>query len=231
MGYENIPRQQLSARKKTKEWREACVEAYIELSNAGGSSGNSHNDDLKRLYDYYNGVIDEADYRYVLQPYGKSRKNFPSQMRNYPIIKPIIDLLLGEKAKRPLNFTVTVQNADTISAKEEAKKELILRNLQQQFANAIAEQGGDTGQVEPQEVPLPGHLAEQFENTYVDQRAILGQKSINYIMQQQEIQNKFQNAWFHFLVSGECYTQRGVRNGEPHYEILNGCLLFIYRWI
>ena len=221
MGYENIPRQQLSARKKTKEWREACVEAYIELSNAGGSSGNSHNDDLKRLYDYYNGVIDEADYRYVLQPYGKSRKNFPSQMRNYPIIKPIIDLLLGEKAKRPLNFTVTVQNADTISAKEEAKKELILRNLQQQFANAIAEQGGDTGQVEPQEVPLPGHLAEQFENTYVDQRAILGQKSINYIMQQQEIQNKFQNAWFHFLVSGECYTQRGVRNGEPHYEILN----------
>ena len=221
MGYENIPRQQLSSRKKTKEWREACVEAYIELSNAGGSSGNAHNDDLKRLYDYYNGVIDEADYRYVLQPYGKSRKNFPSQMRNYPIIKPIIDLLLGEKAKRPLNFTVTVQNADTINAKEEAKKELILRNLQQQFANAISQQGGDTGQVEPQEVPLPGHIAEQFENTYVDNRAILGQKSINYIMQQQEVPNKFQQGWFHFLVSGEAYTQRGVRNGEPHYEILN----------
>ena len=45
--------------------------------------------------------------------------------------KPIIDLLLGEKSKRPLNFTVTVQNADSVSVKGEAKKELIYKNLEQ----------------------------------------------------------------------------------------------------
>tara|TARA_R100000995_G_scaffold84822_1_gene65031 strand:- start:93 stop:2372 length:2280 start_codon:yes stop_codon:yes gene_type:complete len=220
MGYNKIPRQKLSKSKKTKEWQEACVEAFIDISNSGNFSGSSHKDDLKRMYDYYNGVIDEVDYSYVLKPYGKSRKNFPSQMRNYPIIKPIVDLLLGEKAKRPLNFTVTVQNADSVSIKEEAKKELIMRNLQAQFANQMAENGMETG-VEMQDVQLPGHILEQFEMSYVDNRAIKGQNAINYIMQNSEVHDKLQKAWFHFLVSGECYTRRGVKNKEPFLEILN----------
>ena len=220
MGYDKIPRQKLSMSKKTKEWREACVEAYIDLSNNGNYSGSSRKDDLKRLYDYYNGVIDEADYRYVLKPYGKSRKNFPSQMRNYPIIKPIIDLLLGEKAKRPLNFTVTVQNADSVSMKEEAKKEMIMRNFQAQFANTMSEKGMAPN-MEQQEVQLPGHILEQFELSYVDNRAIKGQNAINYIMQYNEVPDKFNKGWFHFLVSGEVYTRRGVLNNEPYYEILN----------
>ena len=74
------------------------------------------------MYEYYNGNIDEGDYNYVLKPYGKSRANFPSKLRNYPIIKPIIDLLLGEKSKRPLNYTVTVANSDTVSQKRRSKK-------------------------------------------------------------------------------------------------------------
>ena len=40
MGYDKIPRQKLPMSKKTKKWREACVEAYIDLSNSGRSSGS-----------------------------------------------------------------------------------------------------------------------------------------------------------------------------------------------
>ena len=163
MGYDKIPRQKLPISKKTKKWKEACVEAYIDLSNSGRSSASNRKESLQQLYEYYNGVIDEADYKYVLQPYGKSRSNFPSQMRNYPIIKPIVDLLLGEKSKRPLNFTVTVQNADTVSAKEQAKQDLIYQSFQKQFANELIKGGNFEG--EEQEEQLPQHIAEQFERT------------------------------------------------------------------
>ena len=220
MGYDKIPRQKLPISKKTKKWGEECVEAFIDLSDSG-SGYSARKDNLKILYDYYNGVIDEADYRYVLKPYGKTRKNFPSEMRNYPIIKPIIDLLLGEKSKRPLNYTVTVQNADSISIKENAKSELIFKNLQQHFIQAVQAQGQDMGADPEQEVQLPEHIAAMFEDTYVDNRAILGQQSLNYIFQEQEVYDKIQKGWFHYLVSGECYTHRGVRNSEPFYEILN----------
>jgi len=220
MGYDKIPRQKLSASKKTKKWGEECVEAFIDLSDSG--SGYSHRkDNLKILYDYYNGVIDEADYNYVLKPYGKNRKNFPSEMRNYPIIKPIIDLLLGEKSKRPLNYTVTVQNADSISIKENAKSEIIFKNLQQHFIQAVQAQGQDMGANPEQEIQLPEHISSMFEDSYVDNRAILGQQSLNYIFQEQEVYDKIQKAWFHYLVSGEIYTRRGVVNSEPFYEVLN----------
>ena len=217
LGSNKIPQQKLSLKKKDKKWREACVEAYIDLSTAGYSE---RRDWLKSLYDYYNGVIDEADYRYVLKPYGKTRDNFPSKMRNYPIIKPIIDLLLGEKSKRPLNYTVTVQNSDAITVKENALMEVMMKNYQQQFINKMNETGEEPmGQTE--EVQLPEEVAKLFNSSYVDNRALKGQQALNYILQYQEIDDKFQKAWFHFLITGEVYTFRGVRGQEPHYEILN----------
>ena len=219
MGYEGIPRQKLSINKKNKEWREACVEAYINLSG-NGYTLSSRKDDLQRLYDMYNGVVDTNDYNIVLKPYGKTRNNFPSDLRNYPIIKPIVDLLMGEKAKRPFNFTVSVQNGDTVSRKEMAKEETIYRSLQQQFVNAANLAGIETG-VATQEVEMPAHVSKLFESTYVDTRAVMGQHAMTYINSQQEVKRKLDKAWFHYLVAGECYTHRGVRHSEPFYEVLN----------
>ena len=219
MSYDNLPRQKLPIAKKNKKWREECVDGYINLS-ANTSSFSKRRDDLRRFYDMYNGYIDDNDYSQLLKPYGKTRKNFPSTLRNFPIIKPIIDLLMGEKAKRPLNFTVSVLNANAVTRKEEAKNELIYRNLQQHFANRAAEAGIDTG-MDPAEVEMPEQLEELFNNTYVDNRAIMGQNALNYIMAREEVKDKLDKAWFHYLVSGEVYTHRGVRGGDPFYEILN----------
>ena len=219
MGYEKIPRQKLPMSKKTETWRKECVEAYIDLSDQG-TGYSSTKEDLTRYYEYYSGIIDEGDYRYVLQPYGKSRKNFPSQMRNYPIIKPIIDLLLGEKSKRPLNYTVTVQNSDTVTLKEQAKNDMLMENFKKNFVNELGARGVETG-MDPMDIQVPEHILELFEDSYVDNRAIMGQKGLNYIMYQAELKEKFGKAWFHFLVSGQCYTHRGVRNGETFYEVLN----------
>lgn len=214
----NIPKQKLPVTKKNKKWREECVEAYIGLSNVNGY-GNRRSK-LQQLYDYYNGHVETEDYKYVTKPYGKSRKNFPSKIRNYPIIKPIIDLLLGEKSKRPLNYSVVVKNADTVSIKEEAKKETLMQVMRQKFINKLNASGQDTG-IPSEEVQMPKHVAELFEKSYVDARATLGQQAMNYIMQEQELFDKFIKGWFHFLVSGECYSHRGVRHNEPFYDIIN----------
>jgi hypothetical protein len=220
-GAAKIPQQRLPLSKKTKKWREECVDAFINISKFGLSERRSN---LKALYDYYNGEVDETDYRYVIKPYGKTRENFPSKLRNYPIIKPIVDLLLGEKSKRPLNYTVTVKNADAISLKEEAKKKQILAAVEAMFLKEIADpEGKDLAQQQQQEQQplMPPQIAEQFERTYVDDRAIKGQAAMNYIMYEQEIYDKFQKQFFHFLVSGETYSHKGVRRKEPFYDVVN----------
>jgi len=208
-GQANLPKQRIPLSQKTKKWREECVEAYIDLSKFGVSERRSY---LKSLYDYYNGVIDEQDYRYVLKPYGKTRNNFPSKLRNYPIIKPIVDLLLGEKSKRPLNYTVTVQNGDSTSVKEQEKNNRLLQFVSNMFMEV------QEGQEQPQG---PEQIMEEFEKSYVDRRALTGQAAINYIMQQEEIKHKFQKGFFHYLVTGEVYSHKGVIRNDPFYEILN----------
>ena len=72
-----------------------------------------------------------------------------------------------------------------------------------------------------QSSPLPQEIMEQFERTYVDNRAIKGQSALNYIMQKEEVYDKFNKGFFHYLVTGEVYSHKGVRNKEPFYEILN----------
>jgi len=214
-GQANIPRQRIPLSKKSKKWREDCVEAFINLSKFGVSERRSY---LKSLYDYYNGVIDEQDYRYVLKPYGKTRSNFPSKLRNYPIIKPIIDLLLGEKAKRPLNYTVTVKNGDATSIKEEEKNKMLLQLASNMFTQRMQAGRGEEEGEAPQP---PEQLLQEFERSYVDRRAIKGQAAMNYIMQSEEVKDKFLKNFFHFLVCGETYSHKGVVRNEPFYDVLN----------
>lgn len=217
-GQAHIPKQRIPLSQKDEKWQKNCVDAFINLSKFGISERRTY---LKSLYDYYNGVIDEEDYNYVLKPYGKTRKNFPSKMRNYPIIKPIIDLLLGEKSKRPLEFTVTVQNSDSISIKEEKLRNLLLTNVKSKFLSELAKQGQLPEGMEAEEPPLPKQIQEEFNRSYTDSRAIKGQAALNYIMYFTEFYDKLQKQFFHFLVTGECYSHKGVRRNEPFYEVIN----------
>ena len=118
------------------------MDAFLNMEQAVWSDRRSR---LKRLYDYYNGVIDNADYNYVLKPYGKTRQNFPSKLRNYNIIKPTIDLLLGEKAKRPFNYSVVALNSDAVDRKESAKSQFIMSMIEQGIVNELNAAGIDTG--------------------------------------------------------------------------------------
>ena len=106
-----IPKQKLPRSRKTKDWAKSCIHAFINRSSFSTSTKHT----LQTYYEAYNGNIREADYNYVTNPYNSeawAKKNFPARLRNYNILKPIVDLLLGEKAKRPMSYQVVVRNAD-----------------------------------------------------------------------------------------------------------------------
>jgi hypothetical protein len=214
--YSNIPDQRIPLSKKNKDWQKNCIDAYCQLAT---TNYNDRKRRLKRLYDYYNGLIDMEDYDYVLRPYGKTRTNFPSKIRNYPLIKPTIDILLGEKEKRPFNYTVSVINSYAVDRKEKAKNDLILQTIQQSVVNAM-NQVVETGE-ESNPVPDSKDLQDMFERSYVDNMAIAGQKGLTYIMQEQDVQEKMEKGFFHWLVAGEVYSERVVRNNEVEYNLIN----------
>lgn len=215
----NIPKQALPLSEKDQEWREQTVEAYINQANFK-LGVNSHRQWLLKFYDYYNGKIDSSDYSYVLEPYGKRRDNFPAQIRNYNIIKPSIDLLIGEKAKRPFNWNVIVTSPDVVTIKEYEKNEAVKQNLYQWFVNRLNDAGFQTG-MQSEEVQLPEEIEQTFERNWKDQRAIMAQQALNYLIPYLRWYNKTQKGWKDFLISGYAFSIRDINNNEPKYEILN----------
>jgi hypothetical protein len=211
----SIPNQAIPLSQKNSSWKKRTMDAFLSLSE-GSSSKRLR--DLGRLYDYYNGVLNPADYLHVTRPYGKERKNFPAKMRNYPIIKSTVDVLLGEKPKRPFNYSVVATNADAVDRREQAMMDLFVSSVSQGVVNNMNSAGLPTGE-ESKEIPKD--LQAMFERTYVDNHAILGQKALTFIVRDQAIREKFCKAWFHFLVAGECFSERTVREDTVCYEILN----------
>ena len=216
---EAMPRQAIPRSQKNEDWQKRTMDSIIGETDFSAGR-NSRRWFLRKAYDYYNGIIDDEDYTHVLKPYGKARKNFPAKLHNYPIIKPFIDLLLGEKVKRPLTYSVTVSNPDVITEKEKAKSKRIEEVLTQQFINALNEAGVPTGQPTQETEDLP-QVVESFDRTYKDNRAIMGQNALQYIIQSQEVKRKFSEGWFHWLVSGMVVSRRDVEHNEPTYEVLN----------
>lgn len=214
-----IPRQKLKRSKKTKQWGKDCVEGFINQSSFLQNSKS----DLLRYYEAYNGVLAEKDYNYVTNPYNSQagkKRNFPAKLRNYNIIKPVVDLLLGEKTQRPSNYSVTVTNGDAVSRMEEKKQKAIAESLQQMFINELNAMGVDTGQPSA-ETEEPESITKYIETSYQDSRAIVGQQVLNYLRDYLDLPDKLQAAFFDWLVSGYVYSYKGVCMDEVEYDIVS----------
>lgn len=221
----DIPRQRLPEREKDFEWQKKNIDAFYDISYFSSMPGSDY-DLIQKAYDMYNGVIHDDDYTHVLKPYGKKRQNMPAQLHNYPILKPIIDLLIGEKRKRPINFSVVIENDDVANKKTKEKKQELVKAIQENFTEELKKQGvleepPAKQQEDREEPPRPKEVAQQFDEEYRDARAIQGQKALNVIMKEEEVDRKFNKGWKDWLIAGKVASLRDVIGNELHYEMLN----------
>lgn len=218
-----LPQQKISAKEKNDQWHKDCADAFINMSRFNRTGSR---EDIRKLYDYYTGYLHDEDYSYVLSPYGKSRKQgFPAKMRNYPIIKPVVDLLLGEKHKRPFNYSVISINADSVTTRETEIQNQLNTIAQRKFSQALASiTGGQLGEEQQQIPEIMQPLSKSYEllqQNYRDSKAIIGQKALNYLQADLDLKHEFDKGFFDFLVTGEVYSHKAVYKNSIVYESLN----------
>lgn len=221
MSLASIPKQKISYAKKSKkdfEWGKETIKAWIDRSDFN----NTRKQEMYKLYDVYNGKFNPVDYSYITDPYkstkGTTRK-FPARLRNYNIIKPVVDLLLGERSDRPFNYQVVVRNPDVKNRFEEYRTKQYMAYLEQAFVNKVNESGVDTG-LPSKELPPEEDFAKTVETSYRDKRAIMGQQAIDYIIDRVELEDQLQIAFFDWIVTGEVYSFKGTVFDEVDYNIV-----------
>ena len=117
--------------KKTKDWQESCIDYVIGRSLGGSRNGNNRTrrEEMQTYYDLYNSIYNEKDLKYVTNPF-KQQDGFPAMAQDYNIIKPKIDLLLGEETKRPFNFRVVRISDIAASEMQDRAKQLLIDYIQ-----------------------------------------------------------------------------------------------------
>jgi len=214
-----IPKQKLPRSKKTKKWGEECIKAFINRSSFSTSTKHT----LQTYYEAYNGNLKESDYNYVVNPYNSeswAKKNFPARLRNYNIIKPVVDLMLGEKAKRPVAYQVVVRNADIQTRFDAYRKEKYKEYLEQTFINEMNKGGMETN-IPSEEQAMPDEYMSMVLSNYRDSRAIVGQEVLNYLFDWLSLEDKFQLGFLDWLVTGEVYTYKDVLMNDIEYDIVS----------
>lgn len=210
--------------KKTKAWQEACVDYIIGHSQGGSRNGNTRTrkEEMQTYYDLYNSIYNEKDLKYVTNPF-KQQDGFPAMAQDYNIIKPKIDLLLGEETKRPFNFRVTRTSDIATSEMQDKAKQMLIDYIQATIMSKLGpeEQQRYQQALESGEIMTPEQIQKYMSKDYKDIAEITAYHSLNYLKNKLNITHEFFKGWKDALIGGEEIYYVGVLNGQPCIQRIN----------
>ena len=143
--------------------------------------------ELQKAYNYYNGVRDADQFRYLEEVYGT---NTPTTLHFTPLIKKHIDALIGEYLGMPIIPKISCKDSETISNIDREKQlkiaselhNYLKQNLKKSVLNFINGKDITDGLVEQQ----LKRIVEDINNTFVSEYEIAAQNVIEYIMQSRD---------------------------------------------
>ena len=219
-----FPIQKMPMSKKTQDWRESCVDYIIGHSQGGSRNGNTRTrkEEMQTYYDLYNSIYNEKDLKYVTNPF-KQQDGFPAMAQDYNIIKPKIDLLLGEETKRPFNFKVVRTSEIATSELQEKAKQMLMDYIQATIMSKLGpeEQARYQEALQSGEIMPPEQIQKYMSKDYKDIAEITAYHSLMYLKNKLNINHEFFKGWKDALVGGEEIYYIGIVNGEPCLERIN----------
>lgn len=218
-----FPRQKLPLSKKGKKWQEDCVNYIIGEGNVtSGGNSTSYYGELQTYYNLYNSIFDEKDFKSITNPF-KVEDGFPATPHDFNIIRPKVDLLIGEETKRPLNFRVIRTSQEATSEMQEKEKQMILQYIEAAItANMSPEEAQQfQQQLQSGEIMPPEQIAKYMDKDYKDIVENTAYHSLIYLREKLDLDNEFIKGWKDGLISGREIYYVGVLNAEPYAERVN----------
>jgi hypothetical protein len=211
MIYINLPQQKISNKERIKDDFDNVKRTITYYVN-NAEFGKKHYDMARRLA---NGVVDMNDYEHIIKQYKRAKlKNFKGEVRNIPLIEPILTLLSGEKRKAPFNYNTKINNQDTKNRYLEDLKRKISENNEQALINKMNEGGLPTG-LDSKPVQAPEDIKAKHDRNWKDSRAIAGQEILNDFIDNKDGKEIFIAAYKDdWIELGEAYLFFDVVNDD-----------------
>lgn len=217
-----FPIQKLSLTRKNEEWRKDCVDYIIGAAGITNSNDIPDDEEIQSYYDLYNSIYNEKDLKYVTNPFNQD-DGFPAMAQDYNIIRPKIDLLLGEETKRPFNFIVCHTSEIASSEVQEKAKQMLMDFIQASIMAQLGpeEQARYQQALQTGEIMTPEQIQKYLTKDYKDIAELTAYHSLKYLVKQLNLPHEFFKGWRDALIAGREIYYVGIRNGEPYVESVN----------
>ena len=226
-----------------KKWYKMKADEIDSFHMELDSSTNSISE-FKRMkvnYDLINNILDLKEFEYVCKPYGAEVGELPAKMVNRDIISGKIKVLRGMEMKRPFSWNVIATNPESTTEREKKEFDLmrqyvvnqIMMPIRQQLEMQAAQQAQGKEltpeqqqqiiqQVEEQLKTLtPKEIKRYMEREYQDPAEVLSNQLLQYFIQKEQLPRKFNEMFFHGLVSAKEIGYVGIVNNEPVMKTVN----------
>lgn len=212
-----FPQQKLPLSKKNEEWQHSCVNYII-----GEGMTKSSLEEIHTYYNLYNSIFDEKDFKRITNPF-KVDDGFPATPQDFNIIRPKIDLLIGEETKRPINFRVVRTSQDAASELMDKEKQLLMDYVMSSITAQLSpeEQQQFQQQIQSGEIMPPESIAKYMDKEYKDVVENTAYHTLAYLREKLNLDNEFIKGWKDGLIGGYEIYYVGVLNDEPYAERVN----------
>ena len=219
----SFPQQKVSLKKKNEKWQHDCVNYIIGEGNVvSGGQNKTRYGEMQTYYNLYNSIFDEKDFKRITNPF-KVEDGFPVTPQDFNIIRPKIDLLIGEETKRPLNFKVVRTSQEAVSELQEKGKEMLLNYIMASITARMSEEEAaqyqqqlDNGEIMP-----PEEIGKYLDKSYKDVIENTAYHTLTYLREKLNFDNEFIKGWKDALIAGTEIYYIGVLNSEPYLERVN----------
>lgn len=192
-------------------------------------------DHLRKAYNYYNGVMDKDQYKYLEDTYGIGS---PTSIEFIPLVKRHIDSLIGQHLSNKVRPKITCKDKDTLTnifkekqrkiyeSEIERLKSSLYDSLNKLFDPNYRTNGGAS---EEELEKLKSDINKDFISEYEE----AAQYMLTFFVQNRDINLSFKlkTLFLDMLVAGQCYYEVSIpgKGETPDIEVLNPFDVFYER--
>lgn len=227
-----LPPQKIAFKKKSKQWKEDCVDFVINTAAiANPTSNNPHRvRNIVANNDMYDGRYSEEEMKYITNPFNVE-DGLPARLKEYNLIRPMIDSMIGEEVRRPLNFSVHRTSEGGSSDRMDKRKDMLMQYVQAEVMNHLGpeeqqafQQGMQDGSIMP-----PEEIQRYMTETYKDIYEVYASALLRSLIAKLDVAAQFHKGYMDLLKNDEEIYYVGEEYGRPNLRYVNPAM-FSYEW-
>ena len=177
-------------------------------------------DEVVRMFTYYLGRQYNKDYYYTTQD--QNNCDLPTVWINGQKVTSLVDYMVGNAIKMIQNIEPSVKNNSkaAVNKRTELLEKMLLKFEVPEFFEAMESAGVEFNPAGPQNFEVKEDVYRWMEYDYKEQAEVLALRMCEDILNRNNFQEKFKQAFLYTLLGGYVGIENRVENGKQYFDTI-----------